>query len=102
MRSNQIADVSDAALNPAIEKTSIPAQETIALRMMPKTKTTPTSQASSMPDGRTGKLAPMNRPGPTTRRTVVIFRSPRMRKASATKISSCLRNLSSRSASSAS
>ena len=46
-----------AALSPAKAKMAIPAQETIALRMVPKTKTIPPSQASSKPDRRMGKLA---------------------------------------------
>ena len=44
-----------AAPSPAIAKIAIPAQETIALRMMPKTKTIAPSQASSKPGGRMGK-----------------------------------------------
>ena len=63
LRNNLSADVSGAALSPAIEKIAIPAQETTALRMVPNTKTIPPSQASSKPDGRMGKLALMNRNG---------------------------------------
>ena len=55
------SDARAGALNLAIAKTAIPAQETIALRTMPKTKTNPPSQASSRSDRRTGKLALMNR-----------------------------------------
>ena len=62
LRSSRSADVSSAALNHAMVKTAIPAQEIIALWMMPKTKTIPPSQASNRPDGRTGRLALMNRP----------------------------------------
>ena len=62
-KNNQSTDVSGAALNPAIAKTAIPAQETIALRMMPKTKTILPSQALSKLDGRMGKLALRNRNG---------------------------------------
>ena len=62
LRSSRSANVSGAALNHARVETAILAQETIALRMMSKTKTIPPSQASNRPDGRTGKLAPMNRP----------------------------------------
>ena len=54
-RSNLSTDVSGAVLSPTIAKIAIPAQETIALRMMPKTKTIAPSQASSKPDGRMGK-----------------------------------------------
>ena len=79
MRSNPSADVSGAAINPAIAKTAIPAPETIALRMMPKTKTIPPTQASSKPDGRTGKLAPMSRQWMKIRRMTITFRSLRMR-----------------------
>ena len=45
-----------AALSLAIAKTTIPAQETIMLLIMPKTKTIPPSQALSRPSGRMGKL----------------------------------------------
>ena len=76
--------------------------EKIILWTMPKTIKTLLRQHPNRRSKKTGKLAPTNRPGPTTRRTVVIVRSLRIRKASAMKISSCLRNLSSRSASSAS
>ena len=79
LRSNQSTDVSGADLNPAIAKIAIPAQETIALRMMPKTKTIPPSQASSKPDGRMGKLALMNRQWMETRRTTITCLSPKMR-----------------------
>ena len=71
--------VSGAALSPAIAKTEIRAQETIALRMMPKTKTIPPSQASSRADGRTVKLALMNRQWMKTRRTTTICLSPKTR-----------------------
>ena len=79
LRSNLGADVSGAALNPAIAKTAIPAQETIALRMMPKTKTIPTSQASSRTDGRTSKLALTNRQWMETRRMAITCPSPKTR-----------------------
>ena len=79
MRSNLSANVSGTALNPAIAKIAIPAQETIALRMMPKTKTIPTSQASSRPDGRMGKLALMNRQWMETRRMKITCPSPKTR-----------------------
>ena len=70
-RSNQSASVSSADLNHAIPKTEIPAQETIALRMMPKTKTIPPSQALNRPDRRTGKLALMDRPATKTWRMTI-------------------------------
>ena len=62
VRSSRSADVSGAAVNHAMVKTAIPTQEIIALRTMPKMKTTPPSQASNRPDGRTGKPTPMNMP----------------------------------------
>ena len=71
MRSSQSTDISGAALNHARVETTIPAQEIIALRMMPKMKTIPPSQASSRPDGRTGKLAPMNRQWMKIRRMTI-------------------------------
>ena len=43
-RSNPSTDVSGAALSPAIAKVVIPAQETITLRIVPKTTTIPSSQ----------------------------------------------------------
>ena len=57
-RSNLSTGVIDAALSPAIAKAVIPAQETITLWIVLKTKTIPSSQASS---GRMGKLALRNR-----------------------------------------
>ena len=79
LRSNLSADVSGAALNPAIAKIAIPAQETTTLRMMPKTKTIPPSQASSKPDGRMGKLAPMNMQWMETQRMTITCPSPKTR-----------------------
>ena len=58
----------------------------------------PVKVTSEQGNGKMGKLALMNRPYTETRRTIIIFRSPRRRRALATRISSCLRNLSSRSA----
>ena len=60
-RSNLSTGVIGAALNPAIAKIVIPAQETITLRIMPKTKTIPPSQALSWPNRRMDKLALRNR-----------------------------------------
>ena len=87
MRYSQSADVSGAALNHVVEKTAIPAQEKIAtlahekitLRKVPKTTKTPLTQLPNRMNGKMGKLSLMNRPYTKTRRTVIIFRSPRMR-----------------------
>ena len=68
---------------------------------MPKTMKTPLRQLPNKMNGKTGKLALMNEPRMKTRRIVIIFHSPRKRRALAMRISSCLRNLSSRSASNA-
>ena len=57
-RSNLSNGVIDAALSPAIAKAAIPAQETITLQIVPKTKTIPSSQALSR---RMGKPALRNR-----------------------------------------
>ena len=61
LRYNQSADVSNAALNHAAEKTAIPAQETITLRTVPKTEKTPTSKLPNRTIGKMGKLALVNR-----------------------------------------
>ena len=61
LRSNLSIGVIGAALSPAIAKIAIPAQEMIAIRMVPKTKSIPPSQASNRPNGRMGKLALRNR-----------------------------------------
>ena len=79
LRYNQSADISGATLNHAVEKTAIPAPETIILRTMPKTKMTPSSQPPNRTIGKRGRLALMNRPQTKTRRTVIIFHSPRTR-----------------------
>ena len=79
MRSNLSTGVSGAVLSPTIAKIAIPAQETIALRMVPKMKTIPPSQASSKPDGRMGKLALMNMQWMETRRMTITCPSPKMR-----------------------
>ena len=57
-RTNPSTDVSDAAQSPAIAKVVIPAQETITLRIVPKTTIIPSSRTSS---GRMNKLALRNR-----------------------------------------
>ena len=79
LRSNLNSSISDTALSPAIAKIVIPAQETIALQTMPKTKTIPPSQASSMPSGRMGKLALMNRQWMETWRMTITCPSPKTR-----------------------
>ena len=78
-KSSPSASVSDAALSHAAAKTATPAQEKITLRTVPKTMKTPLRQLPNRTNGKTGKLALMNRPYTKTRRTVIIFRSPRMR-----------------------
>ena len=77
--SNLDNSVIGAAPSPAIAKIVIPAQGTIALRMMAKTKTIPPSQAPSKPDGRMGKLATMNRQWMEIQRTTITCLSPKMR-----------------------
>ena len=79
LRSNLSAGIIGAALSPVIEKIAIPAQDTITLWMMLKTKTIPPSQASSKPDGRMGKLDLMNRQWMETRRMKITCLSPKMR-----------------------
>ena len=79
MRSNLSVDVRGAALNPAIAKIAIPAQETTTLRMMPRTKTILPSQASSRPNGRIGKLALRNRQGMENWRMPITCPSPKTR-----------------------
>ena len=79
MRNNLGAGVSGAALSPAIAKIAIPAQETIALWMTPKTKTIQPSLTSSKSSRRMGKLAQMNRQRMETWRTTIICLSPKTR-----------------------
>ena len=62
LRSSLSAMLGTAALNNTMVKIAIPAQETIALRMMPKTTKTPPSQVSNRLNGKTGEPTPMNRP----------------------------------------
>ena len=92
------ADVSSAALSHVVQKIAIPAPEKTILRTMPKIMKTLLRQPPNKMNGKTGMLALVNRLYTKTRRTIIIFHSPRMRRASAMRISSCLRNLSSRSA----
>ena len=79
MRSNLSVGVSGAALSPATARIVIPAQETIALRMMPKTKTILPGQALRKPDGRMGKLALINRQWMETQRMTITCPSPKTR-----------------------
>ena len=101
LRYSQSADISSTALNHAVEKTTIPAHDKIILQMAPKTTKTPLSQLPNRMNGRMGESALMNRPLPKTRRTVIIFHTPRMRQASARKTLLCLRSPLIRSALSA-
>ena len=89
----QSISVSGAALSHAAAKIATSAQEKITLWTMPKTMKTPLRQLPNKMNGKTGKLALMNKPRMKTQRTVIIFRSSRMRRATALRISSCLRNL---------
>ena len=77
LRSNLSTGVIGAALSPAIAKIAIPAQEMIAIRMVPKTKTIPPSQASSRSSGRMGKLALRNRQQMENQRTIITCLSPK-------------------------
>ena len=79
LRSNLSTGIIGSALSPAIEKIVIPAQEMIAIRMVPKTKTIPPSQASSKPDERMGKLSLMKRQWMETRRMTITCLSPKTR-----------------------
>ena len=78
-RYNQSTSVSGAALSHAATKTTTPTQENITLQMVPKTMKTPLRQLPNKMNRKTGKLALVSRPYTKTRRTVIIFRSPRMR-----------------------
>jgi len=69
---NQNAGVSGAALSRVMKKTATPIREMITLRTVPKTEKNRTI-------GRMGKLALMNRPYTKTRRTAIVYHSPRMR-----------------------
>ena len=76
---HQSVDVSGAALSHVVQKIAIPAPEKAILRTMPKTMKTLLSQPPNKTSGKMGELALMNRPRMKTRRTVIIFRSPRTR-----------------------
>ena len=58
MRSILSTEVIGAALSPAIAKAAIPAQETITMQIVPKTKTIPSSQASSKAEQEDGQASP--------------------------------------------
>ena len=79
LRSNLSAGISGAALSPTTAKIVIPAQEMTTIRMVLKMKTIPPSQALNTPDGRTGKLAPMNRQWMETWRMTITCPSPKTR-----------------------
>ena len=79
LRYSQNADVCGAAPSHAVGKTAIPARETTTLRTVPKIMKTPLKQLPNKKNEKMGKLAPMNRPQMKTRRTLIIFHSPRMR-----------------------
>ena len=61
-RYNQSAGVNGAALSHAVAKTATPAQEKITLRTVPKTMKIPSRRFPNKMNGKTGKLALMNRP----------------------------------------
>ena len=75
-RSNRSTNVSGTALSPAIAKAAISAQETITLRIVPKTMTIPSSQTSS---GRMNKLALRNRQQTENQRMTITCFSPKTR-----------------------
>ena len=76
LRYNQNTDVSGAALNHATAKAATPAHEKITLRTVPKTMKTMLRQ---LPNKMNGKMGESARPRTKTRRTAIIFHSPRMR-----------------------
>jgi len=92
----------NAVLSLVAQKMATLAPEKIVLWATPKTMKTLLEQHPNKRNKTTGKLTLINRPCPMTRMMIVIVQSLRMRRASAARISSCLRHPSSRSASSAS
>ena len=62
LRHNQSAGVSGAALNRAASETATLAQETITLRMVPKTQKNPMNKLPNKTIGKMGKSALTNRP----------------------------------------
>ena len=79
LRYNRSADVSGTALSPAAIKIATPAQENITLWKVPKTTKTPFTQLPNRMNRKMGRLALVNWPRTKTRRTIIIFHSPRMR-----------------------
>ena len=71
--------VSGATLSHAAVKTTTLAQEKITLQKVPKTTKTPLKQLMNKMNGKMGRLALVNRPRTKIRRTIITFRSPRMR-----------------------
>ena len=85
-RSNPSADVSGAALSPAIAKTAIPAPEITTHRTVPKI--TPSSRIQC----RRTKEPALMRERPTERlKTIITCLPPKTRQASTTMNLSCLR-----------
>ena len=62
LKHNQSAGVSGAALNPVAAGTTTPAQETVTLRMVPKTKKNPMNKLPNKTIGKMGKSALTNKP----------------------------------------
>ena len=62
LRYSQSANVRGAALNHAMEKIAIPAQEKIILRTMTKKKKTPSSQPLNRTIEKMGESGVMNKP----------------------------------------
>ena len=62
LRYSQSADISGAALNHAVEKETIPAQEKIILQTTLKTMKTLLSQPPNRTNGKMGELALINMP----------------------------------------
>ena len=75
-RSNLSTGVIGAALSPTIAKAAIPAQETIMLRILPKTTIIPSSKTLS---GRMNKLALRNRQQTENQRMTITCLSPKTR-----------------------
>ena len=77
--SNESTGVIGATLSPAIAKIAIPAQEMIAIRMVPKTKTILPGQASSRPSKKMSKLALRNRQQMENQKMTITCPSPKMK-----------------------
>ena len=78
-----------ATLSHVTQEKTILAPEVILLR----TTKTLLRQDPNRKTRKAGRIALMNRPYTKTRRIVIIFHSPRKKRASATRNSLCLRNL---------